>query len=141
MGGLAGAPLIQLIEKYIFADWQFLVFLFILIVIDTLTGIAKHWKKKTVSSRGFGSLFTKVATYIIFLITVHILKHFTVGGSANSVFAWVDSFAYSAVVVREVVSVCENLTAIHPDIIPAAFTKRLKQVTEESSLIKPEDHN
>lgn len=41
------------IEEYIFSDWEFLKYLMILIIVDTIISWVYHLKNKDFSSKGF----------------------------------------------------------------------------------------
>lgn len=120
------SPLLPLIEKYIWSDWDFIKFLAVIVLIDTFTGIVKHYKAKTISSNGFGRFFVKVIVYFVFLVVIHNLTHYTTDGEVDGIFGWLDSLGYAAVMCREALSIFENLGTIYPGIIPEWITNRLK---------------
>ena len=68
------------IEKYVFRDWEFLKYLMILIVIDTLVSWVYHIKNKDFSSKGFSMIITKLFIYSAILIVSHVMGNFTVEG-------------------------------------------------------------
>jgi toxin secretion/phage lysis holin len=119
------APL-HFIEVYVFSDWEFLKFLLVLIGIDTILGIWKGWRSYKLSSEAFSRLFVKMLVYLAFLVLAHGLAHFTVEGEKNSLFGWFSSIAYSAIMVRESLSILENLSFINPHILPGWVMERLK---------------
>lgn len=125
-GGIALSVPVHYIEKYLFADWQFIGSLVVLVVLDTLTGIWKHWTHNTISSRGFGKFCKKLILYGCVLIVTHTLISFRVQGQPNTVFGWIDTIVYSAIIVREALSVFENVAAIYPDLLPKWLLKKLK---------------
>lgn len=128
-------------EKYLFSDWQFLIALFVLILLDTILGIWKNLKTKSLSSRGFAGFFEKMGLYASFLIVTHVLITFTINGKPISVFGWIDSVFYSAIMVREAISILENIGAIKPDLIPAwilAYLKKFDASGKLSDLQNPE---
>lgn len=125
--------LIRLFEKYIFNDWHFFIFLSVLVALDTLLGLIKHWKLNTLSSKGFGDFFTKFINYVAVLVVTHVLKNFEIGGSSNIIFSWVDDAIYSALVLREAISILENAGAISPGLLPNWILKKLKQFNEDGS--------
>src|SRR5574343_1730459 len=55
-------------SEFVFNDFRFAAFLAILVMLDTVTGVWKAIKLKKVSSKGFGSVITKVLVYIIFVL-------------------------------------------------------------------------
>ena len=64
--------IVDWIEKYIFRDWEFLKFLVVLIVIDTLVSWVFHLRKKDFSSKGFAMIMTKLFVYSCLLIVAHV---------------------------------------------------------------------
>lgn len=131
------SPVVLFIEKYVFADWQFFRFLMVLVTVDTILGIWKHWIRGSISSRGFGMLIQKLILYLFFLILVHIVSHFTVEGFKNDFFGWFTSFGYSAIIVRESISIIEKMGIIRPGLIPLWILKRLQQYDKDGSYQSP----
>ena len=126
--------IIQIFEKYFFNDWQFLGFLVVLMSIDTITGFIKYWKLKQISSKGFSALFIKFLLYSSVLITGHVLTQFQINGNQNIIFSWIDDLIYSAIVVREAISIFENIAIINPELFPQWILKRLKAFDESGNL-------
>jgi toxin secretion/phage lysis holin len=119
-------PHIYFIETYLFSDWQFLKFLLILITIDTCLGVYLSWMHYEVSSYGFAKVFQKLVVYLVFLVLIHILCHFTVYGERNTLFTWLTSLGYGGILVREGISILEHLALINPNLLPQWLIKRLK---------------
>lgn len=115
-------------EKYIFADWEFLTFLFILIVIDTSLGLWKAYNKGEICSKGFSLLFRKLIAYCMVLILTHIVTHYTVEGYQNEVMNWFDNFVFASLIIRESISILENIAIIYPNIIPNSILKKLNRL-------------
>lgn len=114
-------------ETYVFADWQFLTFFLTLQVMDTSLLFYKAVVAKSVTVKLLGAVFQKIFIYICFLILVHIMANYTIEGERNSFFGWFTAVAYSAIMVREGISILENIGSIRPDLIPLWILKRLKQ--------------
>ena len=127
------------IEMYLFHDWNFLVSLFILIAIDTITGVMKSIKQSVLSSVKFGRLFIKVFLYVMVLIVVNVLISFKVAGSHPTVFDWLEVFILTALMFREAISVFENVAIIYPTLLPKFVMKRLEQFDESGFEIKSHD--
>ncbi len=121
------APFAQFVNKYIFDDWEFLKFLFVICSVDTCLGVLKAIKQKQVSSKGFGMVFNKLITYSAALICTHVLVHFTVEHKSYIVFSWMDSVIYSAIIVREALSIFENISYLQPGVFSASILKYLHQ--------------
>ena len=47
------APILEFIEKYVFGDWEFVKFLIVLVVIDTVLGFIKNFMEHDIISREF----------------------------------------------------------------------------------------
>ncbi len=120
------------IQKYIYSDWDFLINLLILIAIDTALGFGKAWKYNKVSSAGFGAILIKLALYMFVLIACHVFTSFTINGIHSSVLDWVDNFIFTSLIVREGISIFENISAIQPNIIPAWLLKKMESFNSES---------
>lgn len=123
---LAPAPIIHIIETYLFSDWQFLAFLFVLIGIDTALGFIKAFNENELDSEDFAHLFKKVIVYLVILILTHVLVHFTVDGEQNILFSWFNSAAYSSLMVRESLSILKNLGKVYPGLVTTGLLKKLK---------------
>ena len=120
------AQLLHFFETYVFADWQFLTFFLTLQVTDTILLFYKAIVSKSVSAKLFGIVFQKMLIYICFLVLVHIMANYTIAGERNNFFGWFTAVAYSAIMVREGISILENIGSIRPDLIPHWILKRLK---------------
>jgi len=132
---LASAPLtmiLKFINTYVYDDWNFLVSLVILITVDTALGFFKAWRNNTISSKGFGDIITKVFLYCMTLITVHVLMNFTIKGVHPGVVAYVDDFALTSLMLRESISIFENIALINPKLVPPWILKKLKSFDSET---------
>jgi len=128
--GLGFSPLLQFINKYIFSDWQFIIWVFLLVALDTFTGVWKAWKTKTISSKSFAQVISKLTVYGIFLIVLHALGNFTVNKISNTWFGWVDNIGFSTIMIREAISIFENLAIISPDVFPKKILTRLHAIDD-----------
>ena len=131
------APIVARIEKYLFSDWEFLKFLILFMTIDTLVSWWYHIKQKTFSSKGFAQLFTKIIIYSLLLILSHGFAVHTIGGETLDPLKWFRTFICTALMVREGISIVENMNKIKPGIIPPAITKYLKGFDEHGKFNKP----
>lgn len=128
------APFFEFVDKYIFADWEFVISLGILVITDTLTGVYKYWRLKQISSSGFGRFITKVISYAIFLIILHIAANFTDKPLLEEAFDYFQAVGYAALVVREILSIFENIAVIYPNVVPKWMLARLKDFDENGNL-------
>lgn len=127
-------PVFDFFKEYIFNDWKFLVFLTVLIVADTVAGVVKAWKMGVVSSQGFTGVMLKVFVYGTFVIVLHVLGHFSDKPAVTVAFDWVGTLGYAAVLVRESISIIENLGAIKPGLIPAWILAKLKDFDDTGNV-------
>lgn len=133
------SPITNFINKYIFSDWEFLKFLFVICSVDTMLGFFKAMKHKEVSSKGFGMIFKKIIVYSSALIVTHVLMNFTINNKGQILFGWIDSMIFSAIVVREAISIFENIAAIDDSLIPNSILKYLKQFDSKTGKFKKEE--
>ena len=117
-------------DTYLFADWQFFLFLLGMIMVDTILGTYKAWKNKTLESRAYARLFEKILLYGGALIMSHILMQFTIKGKASGFFDWTDDVLFCGIMVREAISILENIGEIRPDFLPKFILARLKKFDE-----------
>ena len=126
----------EFVNQYLFCDWEFFAFLTILMMLDLILGIWKHIILETVSSKGFGQCIKKFIIYGIALILSHIMSNYTVGGSRNILFVWIPNLIYSALVVKEAISIVENIGVIYPESIPSWLLKKLKEYDKKGKFKK-----
>lgn len=139
LAGWSIAPIIQFINKYVFDDWEFVKFLVVLCMVDTAMGFVKAIKTKKVSSRGFSMVFYKIIVYASALVSTHVLVHFSIEHKVNAVFGWFDSVVFSAIVVREAISIFENISIILPGAFPTTILKYLSQFDSITGRAKEEN--
>lgn len=124
----------QFVSKYLFDDWQFVISLGILIAIDTVLGFSLAFLNKKISSAGFAKLFTKIIVYAIFLIIIHTCTNLSAHGDNIGILSWIDSFGYTAIVVRESLSILEKCALINSNLIPKWILKRLHDFDDDGNL-------
>lgn len=115
------------IDQYLFSDWEFFMFLSVLVWTDLFLGVWKHYKLETISSKGFGKAIEKFIIYGVVLILAHVLCRYTVNGTTNVIFAWMPNVLYGVLVVKESISIMENIGVIYPNVIPSWILKKLKE--------------
>ncbi len=131
---LSLAVVMQFVEKYLFNDWTFLKFLIVLIMLDTALGFINNWKRGTISSKGFGDIFYKLLVYSSVLITGHVIMYFTVHGEHVSIkgSSFFDDILMSGMILRESISIFENIAKIRPNLLPKFILKKLHDFDSES---------
>lgn len=122
--------IIDLFEQYIFKDWTFLIYLIVLVFIDSLLGLAKAWRKNQVSSHGWKMIFTKLIMYFTVLILAHVVANFSVAGNSIIIFQWVQTFICCAIIVREAISILENVGEVYPNLLPKWILAKLRDFDE-----------
>lgn len=132
-------PFIELFEKYVFGDWEFVKYLVVLVVIDTILGFSKHYIKHDISSKAYGMIAKKIVSYSIVMIVAHVVATFRVGGEQIESLVWFRYFACSALMVREAISIIESLEVISPGFIPKSIARRLSEF--DSNTGKPIDRD
>ncbi|QHL87410.1 hypothetical protein GU926_08165 [Nibribacter ruber] len=129
---------INLFNKYVFNDWDFVGFLVVAVFIDTLSGIYASWIARTLYSFRLRQICKKLGEYFFVLIIVHVLTHHLVDGEPNFwasiVFPGFKGFIYFLLIGCEVMSVDENLKKVGKGFLPNWFRSRMVSVQEEGTL-------
>lgn len=120
------SAILEFINKYLYHDTDYLIFLGVLIALDTILGFCKHWITGDVSSQGFADFGKKILLYASVLILSNVLMHFTINGAAPIYTSWFGTFSCTMLMVRESISIVENIEAIRPGFFPLWVIKRLK---------------
>lgn len=123
--GWVMAPVIGWVEKYVFSDWEYLKFLFVVMMVDTALGVYKAIVKKRISSKGFGMVLRKIIIYTCALITTSALVKFTIEGAPQAAFSFFNNVVFSAIMLRETISIFENIAEIDPNVLPKYLLKYL----------------
>lgn len=122
----------NLFGYYVFSDWEFLKWLVILIVLDTLLGFVQHWIQHDLSSKAYGMIGRKLIGYSAVLIMANVVSHFTVYGETQTTLQWFANFCCTALIIREALSIVEKIEAIIPGFFPNYIIKRLKGFDSET---------
>lgn len=129
-----GTPITYLLNKYIFDDVEFITSLGVLIAIDTALSVAYHFKAKTLSSDGFAKFFSKIIIYGAVLIVIHTGTHIKTDEGIIVALQWLDSLGYTALYVREAISILEKAEKLSPGTLPLWIVKRLKDFDDNGNL-------
>lgn len=130
------SPILTWFEKYVFGDWEFLKFLIVLIVVDTILGIFNSLKKKSLSLSGFEKVLTKLISYGCALIVAHNLSSYRILGEIVTGFDWFRTTICTALIVRESLSILNNIQKVYPNVLPPRIRKYLKYYDETGQLKK-----
>ena len=121
----------QFLERYVFGDCHWVIYLAVLVVLDTLLGFVKHWITNTVSSKEWGDVGIKLLLYSAVLILGHVLGHVeNAAASGTNSLGWFKTFSCVFLMVREAISIVENIEEIHPGFFPAWLVRRLYVIKE-----------
>lgn len=129
-----GIAFLDVLQTYVFKDWGFLIGLLIVVIVDTFLGVWKAFVKHELSSAAYSKFFTKIIVYACFLLVVHALTSFPIDGEKNNYFDWFKHVAYSALMVREALSIIEHISYLSPNLIPTWIIKRLKDIDDDGKL-------
>ena len=122
-----------ILKTYFFADFQFLIFLAVVISANTLSKIyvilrdtPNEFSVKTLINK-----FTdKIIKYTIALVCIHVLTHFTINGEQNQFFTFITHFFYGVFIVSETRPTLERLGITLPESVTDVMHKFLKKKTE-----------
>lgn len=126
------SPVLDWLEKYFWNDWEFLRWLMILIIIDTVTSIWYHFRHRDLSSNGFARLPMKLIVYGLLLIVANILCSFTIQGETQSTYTLFRTVVCNALIIREGTSICENLMKLYPQYVSPKIRKYLNKFNSET---------
>jgi toxin secretion/phage lysis holin len=125
-------------NKYVFEDWVFVLHLFIIIVIDTVLGVIYSIKQKNFSSWGFGKVFNKVTIYFLVLIATHNAGGYFVKSNIRFIVEILDSTIYSAIILREYLSILEKVSVLGIWTPPEWIVEKMKIWYETGKMDKKE---
>jgi hypothetical protein len=118
-------------NKYFISDWEFVGYLGVMVVIDTILGVGIALKDNDFSSGGFSGFFVKVVVYTALLVCVNILTGFTIKGEHPGYLDLTDDVLYGGIIIRESISVIEKAGKIRPGLVPPWIAKRLKELNND----------
>lgn len=115
----------ELFGYYVFSDWEFLKFLVVLVILDTVLGFIKHWIEHDISSKAYGMIGRKLIVYSAVLILANVVSHYKIDGNPQTTLQWFGTFCCTALMIREALSIIENVEAISPGFFPKSIIRRL----------------
>ena len=139
--GWIAAPVKELLNKYVFDDWDYLRFLLVLICVDTALGFYKAILEKKISPEGFGQILKKFIIYFAALICGHVLSTFTVSGSIQTGFGYLNNVIYCAVIIKESISLFKNIAKIDPGVFPDKIISLLEGFENHPIKKKKDEEN
>lgn len=132
-----GSPVILVIETYIYNDWDFLVWVIIMVGLDWIWAVYLAWKTKSISAEGFKKGGEKLAQYATLLILGHILYNVRSGGAQMVAFSYMTLLIHGYIITLESISILEKQAAINPRLVPKWLLDKLKSYRDTGKL----DHN
>ena len=126
--------------KYVYQDWEFARWIAVAIALDTILGMIRALVHKDMSSGVFWAKFwKKMVGYLALMILSNILTNYTVQGEVVGATQWMGTYLCSYMLIRESISVIENVNAIVP-IAPKWLLARMKDFNEKGEYIKKKSH-
>lgn len=120
------SPFLEIFERYVFGDWEFVKWLVVLMIVDTFLGFIKHCISKDVSSKAWGMIAKKLIIYSCVMVLSHVMSNYSIAGQVVDSFVWFRYFACTALIIREALSIIENVEEIYPGFFPKAVITKLK---------------
>lgn len=128
--------IVVFVERYIFSDWPFLIFLSVLVVLDTVLGFGYAVSQSEVNPRKFGSILVKIVVYGSVLVVGHVIENFEVSSIQIPGGVYFKITIYASVVVLEGLSIFRNLGKIDKDLVPKFLIKRFEGFNETGDFNK-----
>lgn len=128
--GLIAAPILIFVERYIFSDWPFLIFLSVLVVLDTLLGVGFAVRKGNISTGKLAGILVKLVVYGSVLVVGHVIENVEVSGNKIPGGVIFKMTVYAAVVIVEGISIFKNLGKINKNLVPKFILKRFEGFNE-----------
>lgn len=119
------------INKYLFNDWDYAIWLAILVGMDTFLGFGKNLIRGTLSLDKMNKFAIKLICYLSVLVMIHVLMNFTVKGSKQVVFDWLSTVAYTVFLTREALSIILHIDDLRPGFLPPFLYKFLDKYNEK----------
>lgn len=123
-------PIIYFFEKYVISDWDSFSLVMITLVGDTVLGVYKHWRRKTLNKEGLAKFVDKlmVCFFALFLSE-------KVASLSGDISIWEDiatGFGRASLIMYLGMSIAENLSDISNGKFPSkALLDKFKVFTEK----------
>lgn len=128
--GLVLSPFMVFVERYVFSDWNFLIFLGVLITVDTFLGTGYAIKSGAFAPRKFTGLLVKGVVYGSILIIGHIFENFQVSGNPMDGGYYLKVIFYTGILIVEATSIIKNIGKFSKRLVPAFILKRFEGFNE-----------
>lgn len=133
--GLIGGSFLAIFEKFVFHDWEFAGFLFVLMCADTILGSYNAWQNNKFSSEGYKKNFSKTIVYAVLLILGHVLISIPVESMGKFTFSIIKYGLYVSIVINETISIITNCGKLGYA-IPKWILQKLQDFNEKGEPLK-----
>lgn len=123
-----------IIDKYLVADWEFVSYLFVLVLINTGLAWWIQWRTKPWSLPKGERLLIKTILYLIFVWAIGLVNNFTIHGIHPPILDWIDDTVFSALMFREFASLVKKSMILLPGIWPQYLVDKILKADESGIL-------
>lgn len=135
--GMSMAGLLSFIQTYVFADIKYLIWLFIVVVLDSVAKIWNLWfvkKEKPSFKLLIDGFLNKSLKYAIYLIACYALVNFEVDGTKLAFLQSFNVFLYGILIIKEVNSITKSLGIVLPKQITDIINSKFELENDESKI-------
>lgn len=127
-----GPILMWLDRNGLLPDGSIVLGVAVLVLIDTIVGIWASVKKgRKISSHRAKGVVKKMVLYLVLIEAVTITMHHM---GDNQIKDYLFSVATTALMIRELISITENVSIIHPSLVPAWVRRKLADIDDDGKL-------
>jgi hypothetical protein len=123
-------PIFAFIERYLFSDWEFLIYLSISMALDTALGFGYAAWHRQISVEKFGSILVKLIVYGSVLIVGHGVAHVTIKGTGIPGAEYFTMLCYASIFLKEAFSIIRNIAKLNSNLVPGWILRRLERFDE-----------
>lgn len=134
------ATVLGWIDKYLFTEWEFLLWMTILVVFDTATGMFAAWRQDRISSKKMVGVPIKIGIYGVSLSVTHIMSASIISKmpdmtheAATDIAQYFDCAVYCFMMFREALSINENLGKVGMAFLPKFLMKKMQDFDEKGN--------
>ena len=132
--GFSMGLILSFIKTYIFSDMKYLIWLVIVVLLDSLSKIYSLWfieKTKPSLQELINKFLNKTFRYTIYLISTFALINFEVDGKKMEFLQSFNVIIYGILIVKEVNSVMQNLGMKLPKQLTDIINSKFENINEE----------
>jgi len=117
----------EYVEMYVFEDWGFIKYLFIMVLLDTILGVRRSVIQKTFHRKNLSGLKDKLIVYTSILVLVHVMTSFTVNDQTVTWFSWLRISVFSGLMAKEGLSSLKNIAATNKSYVPIWLLNKFEE--------------